>query len=158
MALYGVGLFTVAGDAAVKLCPCHSQQWMGFIGLVQEGLARKRMHALIVPAWTHGCKWSASVLTHKLFGDLWHFFAHFAADQESLKNSRGKLQSVHEKGPSSEKEKRSVRRWGVRWCRRRLHAFLRLSRCPDNVTAFPCSHLVLLRRRSRGSLLQEDVE
>lgn len=104
MALYGVGVFTVTGDAAVKLCPCYSQQWMGFIGLVQEGLARKRMHALIVPVWTHGCEWSASALTHKLFGDLWHFFAHFAADKQSLKNGREKLQSGHEKGPSSEKE------------------------------------------------------
>lgn len=157
MALNGVGVFTVTGDAAVKLCPCHSQQWMGFIGLVQEGLARKRMHALIVPVWTHGCEWSASVLTHKLFWDLWHFFAHFAADKESLKNSREKLQSAHEKGPSSEKEKRSVRRRGVRWCRRRLHAFLRPLPCPDNVTAFPSAHLVPLHTGSRGSRLQEYV-
>lgn len=152
-----VDVFTVPGDAAVKVCLCNSQRWMEFIGLVQEGLAHKRMHALIVSVWTHGCKKCASLLTHKLFGNLWHFFAHFAADKESLKSSREKLQSAHEKGPSSEKEKRSVRRRGVRWYRRRLHASLRLSRCPDNVTAFPCTHPVPLRRGSRGSLLQEDV-
>lgn len=156
MALYGVGVFTVPEDAAVKLCPCHRQQWKGFIGLVQEGLARKRMHALIVPVWTHECKWPASALTHKLFGNLWHFFAHFAADKEFFENSREKLQSVQ--GPSSEKEKRSAEvSDGVRRCRRRLHAFLRLLRCPDNVTAFPCAHPALLRWGSRGSLLQEDV-
>lgn len=59
--------------------------------------------------------------------------------------------SAWETGPSSEKENRRVRRRGVRWCRRRLHAFLRLSPCPDNVSAFPCAHLVAPRRGSRGA-------
>lgn len=75
--------------------------------------------------------------------------------QRSLQNSRENVQSTHEKGPGSEKEKTSVRRRGVRWCR--LHASLRLSPCPDNVTAFPCAHLAPVRSGSKAGVLQDDV-
>lgn len=85
------------------------------------------------------------------------FRCRFFLKNRSLKNSREKVQSTLEKGPSSEEEKTSVRRRGVRWCRRRLHASLRLSRCPDNVTAFPCAHLAPVCRGSKAGVLQEDV-
>lgn len=77
--------------------------------------------------------------------------------KRSLENSREKVQSAREKGPSSEEEKPSVRRRGVRWCPRRLHASLRLSRCPDNVASFPCAHLAPVRGGSKAGVLREDV-
>lgn len=85
------------------------------------------------------------------------FRCRFFLKKRSLKNSREKVRSTHEKGPSSEEEKRSVRRRGVRWCRRRLHASLRLSRCPDNVTAFPCAHLAPVRWGPKAGVLREDA-
>lgn len=78
----------------------------------------------------------------------------FTQKKGSLENSREKVQPAREKGPSSGEEKPSVRRRGVRWCRRRLHASLRLS---DNVTAFPCAHLAPVRGGPKAGVLREDV-
>lgn len=118
----------------------------------------KEALSVIVPVWTHGYKWYA--LTQELFGDLWHFFAHFAEDnipnnQESPVNTSRSLKLLGNKERESEKCQVVPPPPPPPVCFSRLHAPL-LSRCPDNVSAFICVHLFLIQTRFRGCVMKKE--